>query len=112
MCPPTSANVPAAQKPETSPGFAWYRWKVALKPEECQSLHLYCPDLFNESWLYVNGGLVAHRSQKALWWLEDYQFSWDAPLANLRPGANSLVIRTKVPLHFAGLFRPPFLYKP
>jgi len=101
-----------AQKPETQPGFAWYRWKVNLKEEELAGLHLYCPGLLNESWLYANSKLVGHRPQKALWWLNDYSFSWDAPLENLHPGGNSLVIRSTVPLHLAGLFRPPFLYKP
>ena len=101
-----------AQKPETQPGFGWYRWKANLKKEELAGLHLYCPGLFNESWLYVNGRLVGHRPQKALWWLNDYGFAWDAPLENLHPGVNSLVLRCTVPLHLAGLFRPPFLYKP
>lgn len=75
-------------------------------------LHLYCPGLFNASWLYVNGKLTAHCPQKELWWLNDYSLSWDAPLQGLQPGANWLVLRTKIPLHLAGLFRPPFLYKP
>lgn len=101
-----------AQKPETQPGFGWFRWKVSLKAEELAGLHLYCPGLFNESWLYVNGKLVEHRPQKDLWWLNDYRFDWDAPLQGLKPGTNSLVLRTKIPLHLAGLFRPPFLYKP
>lgn len=101
-----------AQKPETRPGFGWFRWKVNLKAEELAGLHLYCPGLFNESWLYVNGKLIEHRPQKDLWWLNDYSFSWDAPLRGLHPGLNSLVLRSKVPLHFAGLFRPPFLYRP
>jgi hypothetical protein len=101
-----------AQKPETEPGFGWFRWKVSLSAEELKGLHLYCPGLFNESWLYVNGKLVAHRPQKDLWWLHDYAFSWDAPLQGLQSGPNSLVLRTRVPLHLAGLFRPPFLYKP
>lgn len=101
-----------AQKPETEPGFAWYRWKVTLKAEELAGLHLYFPGLFNESWLYVNGHLVSHRPQKELWWLNDYAFAWDAPLEGLKPGENTLVVRNKVGLHVAGLFRPPFLYRP
>ena len=101
-----------AQKPETESGFGWYRWKVDLKDKELPGLHLYCPGLLNESWLYANGKLLSHRAQKDLWWLNDYSFSWDAPLDNLHPGVNSLVLRTKISEHLAGLFRPPFLYKP
>lgn len=101
-----------AQIPETRPGFGWYRWKVTLKAEEIGGLHLYCPGLLNDSWLYVNGKLMAHRPQKDLWWLNDYSFCWDVPLEGLQPGVNSLVLRNKVPVHLAGLFRPPFLYKP
>ena len=101
-----------AQKPDTQPGFAWYRWKVTLKAEELAGLHLYFPGLFNESWLYVNGHLTSHRPQKPLWWLEDYAYSWDAPLQGLQPGVNTLTVRTKVGLHLAGMFRPPFLYHP
>ncbi len=101
-----------AQLPDTRPGFGWYRWNVQLKSEELAGTHLLCPGLFNESWLYVNGHLIAHRSQKPLWWQNDYTFTWDVPLDSLQAGSNWLVIRTKVPIHFAGLFRPPFLYRP
>ncbi|MBN9414661.1 MAG: DUF4838 domain-containing protein [Candidatus Eremiobacteraeota bacterium] len=101
-----------AQLPETRPGFGWFRWNVTLKAEELAGLRLYFPGLLSESWLYVNGKLVEHRPQKELWWLNDYAFSWDAPLQGLHPGVNSLVVRTRVPLHLAGMFRPPFLYIP
>jgi len=101
-----------AQIPETRPGFGWFRWKVDLKAQELPDLHLLCPGLFNECWLYVNGQLVAHRPQKALWWLNDYAFTWDAALSGLQPGSNTLTLRCAIPLHFAGMFRPPFLYRP
>lgn len=101
-----------AQRPETQPGFAWYRWKVKLDGKQIAGVHLLFPGLFNESWLYVNGHFQAHRPQKGLWWINDYRFLWDVPLEDLRIGENTLTIRTRVPLHFAGLFRPPFLYRP
>ncbi len=101
-----------AQKPDTRPGYGWFRWKVDLKAKELEGLHLYCPGLLNESWLYVNGKLQSHRPQKDLWWLNDYDFTWDTQLQGLEPGVNSLVLRTKVPLHLAGMFQPPFLYRP
>ncbi|MBS2034750.1 DUF4838 domain-containing protein [bacterium] len=101
-----------AQRPETRPGYAWYRWDVELEPAQLQGVHLLFPGLFNESWLYLNGHLQAHRPQKELWWRNDYRFLWDVPLQDLHSGRNSLVVRTKVPLHFAGIFRPPFLYRP
>ena len=71
-------------------GHAWYRTELDLKAADTQGkVHLMFPGLFNECWLYVNGYLVAHRPQKAMWWYNDYKFEWDVDVAgHLKPGKN------------------------
>ena len=94
--------------------YAWYRTELPLKSEQGQgNVHLRFPGLFNECWLYVNGALVAHRSQDVIWWLNDYKFEWDVDLTGkLRAGTNTLTVRLNNPHQFGGLFRRPFLYRP
>lgn len=95
-------------------GFFWYRTDVPLTPAQIKGkTHLMFPGLFNECWLYVNGDLVVHREQGAMWWLNDYKFEWDVDVSGaLKPGQNSLVLRGSDPHHFGGIFRRPFLYRP
>jgi hypothetical protein len=95
-------------------GHAWYRTEVALKPEQAKDkVHLRFPGVFNECWLYVNGALVAHREQKAMWWINDYAFEWDVDLSGqVKAGTNTITLRLHNPHHFGGIFRRPFLYKP
>ena len=83
-------------------GYGWYRCQL-----EGGGI-LKFPGLFNESWLYLDGNLVAHREQNPHWWKNDYEFSWEAPLP---PGKHWVVLRTRIPHHFAGLFRRPFVYR-
>jgi hypothetical protein len=90
------------------PGYAWYRCRVAV-PESGQ-LRLMLPGLFNESWLYWDGKLLAHRPQKSLWWRNPYEFSWDVELGPVSQGSHWIVIRNRMELHMSGLFRRPFLY--
>ena len=94
-------------------GHAWYRTDVELKATDTQGkVHLMFPGLFNECWLYVNGSLVAHREQRAMWWYNDYKFEWDVDVAgHLKPGKNSITVRLHNPHHFGGMFRRPFLYR-
>ena len=94
-------------------GHAWYRTDVELKATDTQGkVHLMFPGLFNECWLYVNGSLVAHRQQRAMWWYNDYKFEWDVDVAgHLKPGKNSITVRLHNPHHFGGMFRRPFLYR-
>lgn len=94
-----------AQLPDVRPGFAWYTTRLQVPSDA----HLRFPGLFNESWLYVDGVLQQHRTQKPLWWQNDYAFEWDVPLP---AGEHRVTLRTVVPQHFAGLFRRPFLYRP
>jgi hypothetical protein len=94
-------------------GFAWYRTTVSLPADAAQNIHIRFPGLFGEAWLYINGHLVAHREQAPMWWHNDYAFNWDVQLAGaLREGDNAIVLRNRVPHHFGGMFRRPFLYAP
>lgn len=95
-------------------GHAWYRTDFDLPADAARGpVHIRFPGLFNECWLYVNGYLVKHREQKAMWWYNDYKFEWDVDLTGqLKPGKNTLALRLYNPHHFGGLFRRPFLYRP
>jgi hypothetical protein len=95
-------------------GDLWYATEVELDEKQAAGpLHLMFPGLFNEAWLYVNGGLTAHREQETLWWWNDYRFSWDVDVAQrMKPGRNIIILRCAVPAHFGGIFRRPFLYRP
>ena len=86
----------------------------SLKAADTQGkVHLMFPGLFNECWLYVNGSLVAHREQRAMWWYNDYKFEWDVDVSGqLKPGKNAITLRLHNPHHFGGIFRRPFLYRP
>lgn len=95
-----------AQLPATKPGFAWYACRLQV-PEG--KVRLMFPGLFNDSWLYVDGVLRAHRSQHELWWRNEYDFSW---AVDVPPGPHLIVLRTKVAEHFSGMFRRPFLFQP
>lgn len=93
-------------------GYAWYRTDIDLGKTTPDRLHLRFPGLFNECWLYVNGYLVGHREQKAMWWYNDYRFEWDVDLSGkLQPGNNNVTLRIHNPHHFGGMFRRPFLYQ-
>jgi len=75
-------------------------------------MHMIFPGLFNEAWLSIDGKLVAHRSYAEPWWLTDYAFVWDIDLAGkLTPGHHVITLGGFNPLHFAGMFRRPFLYR-
>ncbi len=95
-------------------GHAWYRTELDLKAADTQGkVRLMFPGLFNECWLYVNGSLVAHREQRAMWWYNDYKFEWDVDVSrHLKPGKNSITLRLHNPHHFGGIFRRPFVYRP
>jgi hypothetical protein len=95
-------------------GHLWYHTEVEISAADAgKNIHLMFPGLFCESWLYVNGSLVAHRPQGAIWWLNDYKFNWDIDLvANLKPGKNKIILRSNNTHHFGGIFRRPFLYQP
>lgn len=95
-------------------GHAWYRTELDLKAADTQGkVRLMFPGLFNECWLYVNGSLVSHREQKAMWWYNDYKFEWDVDVSgHLKPGKNSVALRLHNPHHFGGIFRRPFIYRP
>lgn len=95
-------------------GYAWYATDLDLsKQEAAGKLHLRFPGLFGESWLYVNGALVAHREQNPMWWHNSYAFTWDVDLAgHLRPGENLIVLRNEIEHHVGGMFRRPFVYEP
>lgn len=94
-------------------GYWWYQTQLELDPRQADgNLHLMFPGLFNESWLYVNGTLVAHRPVKEPWWRTDYRFEWDVDLTKqLKPGKNLVTLRGFNPHHFGGMFRRPFLYR-
>jgi hypothetical protein len=95
-------------------GLSWYRTDVALPAgAETKNVHLRFPGLFNECWLYVNGFLVAHRTQQQMWWKNNYGFEWDVDLAgHLQPGTNTIALRINNIHHMGGMFRRPFLYTP
>ena len=94
-------------------GHYWYQTALDLKANQTAgNVHLMFPGLFNETWLYVNGELVAHRDYKEPWWLSDYKFEWDVDLSGkLKPGKNVISLRGFNPHHFGGMFRRPFLYR-
>ena len=94
-------------------GYAWYRTEVNLDAAAAKSdVHILFPGLFNEGWLYVNGALVAQRTQKPMWWNNDYKFEWDVNLSGkVAAGKNTLTLRLYNPHHFGGMFRRPFLYR-
>lgn len=95
-------------------GHYWYQTALDLKAEEnTGNVHLIFPGLFNETWLYLNGEMVAHRTYSEPWWLSDYKFQWDVDLSGkLKPGKNTIALRGFNPHHFGGIFRRPFLYRP
>jgi len=95
-------------------GFLWYRTDVELKKAALENpVRIHFPGLFGESWLYVNGSLVAHWEQSPIWWYNDYQFHWDVDIsAALKPGANNITLRVASLHHNGGMFRRPFLYRP
>lgn len=95
-------------------GHYWYRTELALQPGETgATVRLLFPGLFNETWLYVNGGLAAHRDYREPWWQTDYRFEWDVAVGPLlRPGRNVIALRGFNPHHMGGMFRRPFLYRP
>jgi len=95
-------------------GHAWYRTEVELTAEQARDkVRLRFPGIFNESWLYINGHLVAHRAQDPLWARNDYGFEWDADLTGaVKPGKNTITVRLHNPMFMGGIFRRPFLYRP
>ncbi len=95
-------------------GYLWYKTPVELPPGAAsETARIRFPGLFGEAWLYVNGELVAHRPQSAIWWENSYRFDWDAPLGGkLKPGGNDITLRVYNPHHHGGIFRRPFLYQP
>lgn len=95
-----------AQLPQTRPGYAWYACRLTVPDGK---VRLMLPGLFNDSWLYVDGVLRAHREQHELWWRNEYDFSWDVEVPS---GPHLIVLRTRVAEHLSGLFRRPFLYTP
>ena len=93
-------------------GFGWYACEVDL-PKLSGGERLMFPGIFNSSWLYINGNLVDFQERKGLWWHSDYTFRWDADVSSaLKPGKNTIVLRTEMKQHPSGLFRRPFLYRP
>ena len=95
-------------------GYGWYQTNITLSSEQAQpKLHVLFPGIFNECCLYINGYLVAHRSQREPWWYNDYKFEWDVDLTDqVAAGENSIVVRINNPHHFGGMFRRPLLYRP
>lgn len=95
-------------------GYHWYQTEVELTVEQARGpVHLLFPGLFNQSWLYVNGALVAHRTVREPWWRGDYRLDWDVDLSGrLRPGRNLVTLRGATVHHFGGMFRRPFVYRP
>lgn len=95
-------------------GHLWYRTDVELTAgQSAGNVHIMFPGLFNEAWLYVNGNLVRHRPQNAMWWNNNYKFEWDIDLSgSLKRGKNIIAVRCYNPHHFGGMFRRPFLYRP
>jgi len=95
-------------------GDLWYRTNVSLSADQAAaSPHLYFPGLFNSCELYVNGGEVAQRKQKDLWWWNDYRFEWDSSLGDrLKAGDNAIALRCHDAIHLGGMFRRPFVYAP
>lgn len=94
-------------------GYSWYKTQLDLnKSQVAGKVHIRFPGLFADAWLYVNGTLVAHRPQGDVWWLNDYNFSWDVDLTGkLKPGHNDITLRNHNVHHVSGMFRRPFLYK-
>jgi hypothetical protein len=95
-------------------GYLWYKTDVDLtRRQAAEPVRAMFPGLFGEAWLYVNGGLVAYRPQKPIWWHNDYKFEWNVDLTGkLRPGANDITLRVHNTHHNGGMFRRPFLYAP
>ncbi len=93
-------------------GYVWYRTKINIKRQDInKNIHIIFPGIFGNSWLYINGKLIAFRSQKPLWWQNDYSFKWDIDIKEiLKPGKNIIVVRNQVLSHFGGIFRRPFMY--
>jgi hypothetical protein len=93
-------------------GTYWYQTTVDLTEEQAEKpLSILFPGLFNESWLYINGELIAKWNPATPWWRSDYHFDWDVPVTDrLKPGRNVIALRGFNHHHAGGLFRRPFLY--
>lgn len=92
-------------------GYGWYACRIQV-PRLKGGERLLFPGLFNSSWLYLNGDLVDGIERKEPWWYNDYSFHWDVDVAGaLRPGDNTIVLRTQLKQHPSGMFRRPFLYR-
>lgn len=77
-----------------------------------KNLRLHFPGIFGSCALSINEKLVAERQQKALWWLNDYNFEWDVPVsAHVVAGKNRLMLNCSSNGRLSGMFRRPFLYK-
>ncbi|HQY64315.1 MAG: DUF4838 domain-containing protein [Myxococcales bacterium] len=95
-------------------GYLWYRTELTLTAEQAKGpIRALFPGIFNEGWLYVNGGLVGYRLLPGRWWTTDFRFEWEVDVsAALKPGVNTIAVRLYNPHHFGGIFRRPVLYRP
>ena len=95
-------------------GYSWTKTPLELTASQVKGpVHLRFPGLFAESWLYVNGYLIAHRPQNHMWWRNNYKFEWDVDLTGkLKKGVNDITLRVHATHHVGGMFRRPFLYRP
>ena len=94
-------------------GYSWYKTTVDLDAAQTRgNVHVRFPGLFAECWLYVNGDLVAHRTQNHMWWRNDYRFEWDVDVSGrLKAGENDITLRVYNTHHMSGMFRRPFVYR-
>jgi len=98
-------------QPDDHGEYVWYGCQLEVSRSEAKKkLALVFPGIFNSSWLYINGDLIDHRQQKELWWSNDYRFLWQAEITGaLKPGSNTILVRTQMKQHPSGIFRRPFL---
>lgn len=93
-------------------GVGWYRFEVTLpRSAQGKQVHLFCPALINQVWVWVNDDYV-DRSRSMSPWFRPQEVDMDITRF-IKPGKNQLTLRVLCrDDHFGanGIFERPFLY--
>ena len=92
-------------------GLAWYRYTVNLPAAEGRKIHLRCPSVVNQAWVWVNDQYAGRSSYNQAWFRPP---EYDVDVTPfLKAGQNVLTFRvlcTETYFGANGLYEQPFLY--